>query len=164
MPNTQNYSFSFESPGSRPGTTLTGGPEGGNAILARQVDTALAAVETKVDVNTTNITANAGDIDAVESDVQDLTNWIRTGTELVSFTSQSSFTVVVPFGFTFPSPPAMSTEIVSGSGTTARWGSRAINITTSQFTLFVFGNNDGGTTDTTTWDDIPVSWIAIYRP
>lgn len=153
MPNTQNYSFNFESPGSLPGTTLTGGPEGGNAILARQVDTALAAVETKVDANTANVTANADDLNTFEARFQ-------SGTELFTFSGQTIDTIVVPFPTTYTSAPVVMTNISSGAGETGRWGSRAINISTSQFTLFVFATDDNGT-ETQNWTDIPVDWLSF---
>lgn len=160
MPNTANYSFEYESPGSTPGTTLTGGPGGGSPILAPQVDSALAAVETKVDNNSTNITANAADLTGVASDVTDLTNWIQTGVASVSFTSQNSDTHPVSYGFTFPDPPNVHVNINSGAGETALWVTRAIQITASGFTIFLFSAN----AESDTWTDIEVAWTAIYRP
>lgn len=160
MPNTQNYSFSFESPGSLPGTTLTGGPEGGNAVLARQVDTALAAVETKADVNTANITANADDISDVASDLSTFEGRFQSGTVLFSFTSQNSDTIIVPFPSAYSSTPVVMANIDIGAGETARWMPRAISISTTQFTLFVFGTDDNGA-ETQTWSNVPVSWLAF---
>lgn len=160
MPNTTNYSFTYESPGSLPGTTLTGGQTGASPILAVEVDSALAAVELKTDANTTSIGVNAADIDAAEADIVDLLNWTRSGTQLVSFTGVSSFSTSVNFGFTFPAFPRMTVDIASGAGETARWEGRAFNITTTSFTLFMYSSDN--TTDT--WSNIPVTWIATYRP
>lgn len=161
MPNTTNYDFEYETPSSLPGTTLTGGVSGGSPVLAQQVDSALGAVETKVDVNTTNITANASDLADTVSDVEDLTDWTQTGVELVSFSSSDAETQAVSFGFTFPSNPNVHVNINTGSGSAARWQSRAVNITTTGFDIFVFASSGG---DTSTWSDIPVAWTAIYRP
>jgi len=159
VPNTTNYDFEYESPTSLPGTTLTGGPGGGSPILAIQVDTALASVETKTDVNTSNISANTAAIAANGTSITNLQNWTRRGTVLVNFTSSGSFTTVVNFGFTFPTVPAVVTNVDSGAGPTARFETRAITLTTSSFTLFVYTSVVGATA---TWVDVPVSWIAHY--
>lgn len=159
MPNTTNYAFEYESPNSLPGTTITGGPGGGSPILAVQVDTALASVETKADVNSANITANTAAIAANGTSITDLQNWTRRGTVLVNFTSTGSFTAVVNFSFTFPGIPTLTTNIDSGAGATARFESRGITASTTSFTLFVYTSVVGGTA---TWVDIPVSWIAHY--
>lgn len=83
------------------------------------------------------------------------------GIQLVSFTNQSSHTVVIPFGMTFPSPPLMpSPNIASGSGTATRWFARAINVGTTQFTLFLFPAASG---TSTTWENIPVHWEARHH-
>jgi hypothetical protein len=85
----------------------------------------------------------------------------QAGTASVTFTSQTSFTTTVTFPTAFPSgvTPAVLTSIASGSGTVTRWGSRAISITNTGFTLFVF---QGQTSDPSqSWSAIPVSWIAM---
>lgn len=158
MPNTTNYDFEYESPSSLPGTTLTGGPGGGSPILAIQVDTALASVETKVDVNTSNTTANTAAIAANSADITNLENWTRRGSLTMSFTTLTASTAVVNFGFTFPGLPAVVTNIDSGAGATSRWESRAFNISTTGFTMFVYQSQ----ALTGTWVDIPLSWIAHY--
>lgn len=159
MPNTSNYNFEYESPTSLPGTTITGGPGGGSPILAVQVDTALASVETKVDVNTSNISANTAAIAANGTTMTNIQNWTRRGIVLVSFTTAGSFTTAVNFGFTFPAAPTVVTNIDSGAGSTARFETRAITLTTTGFTLFVYTSVVGATS---TWVDVPVSWIAHY--
>jgi hypothetical protein len=160
MPNTPNYGFNFESAGALPGTTLTGGPEGGNAILAQQVDSALAGVETKADNNASNITANTSDIAAVDSDLVTFTDRFQADTELVTFTSQELDTVNVSFTPAFSGVPVVFTNIASGTGPSARWDSRAISVNSSGFTLFVFSNESGVTSS---WTDVPVQWMA-YLP
>jgi hypothetical protein len=167
MPTTTNWGFEYESPSSLPGITLTGGPGGGSPILAVQVDTALNTVSGRVDAVESDITGINADIADLENDIiagqtniTNLTNWTRIGTRSVSFTTQSSFTVATTFGFTFAAPPGVTTSIDSGAGETARWGSRAISVTTTGFTLFVFQNQ----ATTNTWVNIPVVWIAHYRP
>lgn len=158
MSNTTNYAFEYESPTSLPGTTLTGGPGGGSPILAIQVDTALASVETKVDINTSNIAANTAAISGNGTSITNLQNWTRAGSVNMSFTTLNSSTATVNFGFTFPAIPKVFANIDSGSGVTARWVARPINPTTSSFTMFVFS----ASSDTATWTDIPVNWIAHY--
>lgn len=158
MPNTTNYGFEYESPNSLPGTTLTGGPGGGSPILAIQVDTALGSVETKVNVNTANVATNTAAIAANGTSITNLQNWTRRGTVLMNFTTLSSATSIVNFGFTFPGIPTIVTNIDSGSGTTSRWESRAISATTTGFTMFVYQSQ----ATTGTWVDIPVSWVAHY--
>jgi hypothetical protein len=158
VPNTTNYGFEYESPNSLPGTTITGGPGGGSPILAVQVDTALASVETKVDVNTANIATNTAGISANGTAITNLQNWTRRGTILINFTTVNTATAAVVFGFTFPAVPTIVTNIDSGAGATARWESRAISATTTGFTMFVYQSQ----ANTGTWVDIPVSWIAHY--
>lgn len=159
MPNTSNYNFEYESPTSIPGTSITGGPQGGSPILAVQVDTALASVETKVDVNATNIGANTSDITALQEDLTDLANWTRSGTVLLNFSNLDSYTAPVVFGFTFPGTPVVTTNINVGAATAARWDSRGISATSTGFTMFVYSNANGVSSS---WSDVPVSWIAHY--
>lgn len=158
MPNTTNYDFEYESPNSLPGTTLTGGPGGGSPILAIQVDTAIASVETKVDVNTSNIAANTASIGSNSTAITNLQNWTRGGTTNMSFTTVNASTQAVNFGFTFPAVPRVFANIDSGAGVTSRWVPRPINITTTGFTMFVFS----ASADTSTWVDVPVNWVAHY--
>lgn len=73
----------------------------------------------------------------------------------VSFTALTSFTVAVVFPHVTNGTPHVFTNIDDGSGPTAQWHSRAINITASGFTLFVFA------TAASTWSNIPVSWAAF---
>jgi hypothetical protein len=50
------------------------------------------------------------------------------------------------------------TNIASGAGGIPRWGSRAINVTNTQFTLFLF---KGDAVDAAaTFTDIPVQWMS----
>jgi hypothetical protein len=159
VPSTSNFGFDYESPSSLPGVTLTGGPTTTSPILAVQVDAALASIETKVDNNSTDIAANTAAIASGSTLITDLQNWTRRGTVLVNFTSLGSFTTAVNFGFTFPTAPVVVTNIDSGAGSTARFETRAITLTTTGFTLFVYTSVIGATA---TWVDVPVSWIAHY--
>ncbi|WP_025620336.1 H-type lectin domain-containing protein [Salinispora cortesiana] len=79
----------------------------------------------------------------------------------VSFTNLALYTQPVAFAEPFAATPRVTTQIVSGAGPTARWGSRPINITTTGFTLFVFRGD--GVSPGSTWDDIPVQWIAVLE-
>jgi hypothetical protein len=167
MPVTSNWNFDYESPSSLPGITLTGGPSLVSPILAVQVDAALTTVSGRIDDVEDDITAIQTDISDIETDIvagqtaiTNLTNWTRTGSTAISFTTQDSFTQAVLFGFTFPDIPKVMTNINSGAGATSRWISRAISITTTGFTMFVFAPTAGLTQ---TWVSIPVDWVATYR-
>lgn len=166
MPVTTNWGFEYESPSSLPGITLTGGPSGASPILAVQVDAALNTVSGRIDDVESDIVAINSDISDLEIDIAagqasitNLTNWTRTGVVSMSFTAQASSTASVSFGFSFPSVPRIATNIESAAGETARWGSRAYNVTTTGFTMFVFQNQ----ATTNTWVSIPVTWVATYR-
>lgn len=166
MPITTNWGFEYESPSSLPGITLTGGPGGGSPILAVQIDTALNTVSGRIDTVETDITGLEADVADLENDITagqtsitNLTNWSRRGSVGISFTSQSSSTVGVSFGFTFPAPPTVMTNIHTGVGAAARWISRAINTTTTGFDMFV--HSADATTDT--WSSVDVTYIALYR-
>ena len=76
----------------------------------------------------------------------------------MSFAGVNSSTANVNFGFTFPQIPKIFGNIDTGSGVSARWVARPINPTTSSFTMFVYS----ASSDTSTWVDIPVNWIAHY--
>lgn len=168
MPVTSNYGFEYESPSSLPGITLTGGPAMVSPILAVQVDSALAVIESRIDTHDTDIANIQSDITDIETDITainttttNLTNWTRTGTRNVSFTALDSTTVVQTFGFTFPAAPVVMLNINDGSASTARWDWKCISITTTQFTMFLFSNAAGSTS---TWSAVPVQWQATYRP
>lgn len=85
---------------------------------------------------------------------------VQVGTESVSFTTLSSFTQAV----TFPVPydtgvvPIVTTNISTGSGSTTRWASRAITVTNTGFTLFVFKTDAADAA--VTWASVPVQWMA----
>lgn len=81
------------------------------------------------------------------------------GTEIISFTSQTSFTVSVVFPVAFSAMPVVTTNINSGDGSTARWGSRAISVSPTGFTLFLFRGD--GTDPAATWSGISVQWMAM---
>lgn len=80
---------------------------------------------------------------------------IPVGQALVSFTSLSSFDVVVSFGFTFSAAPRVGCNIASSSSTTTNWTAKAFNVTTTAFTLRVSGPS------AQTWSGVPVQWWAI---
>lgn len=166
MPVTTNWGFEYESPSSLPGITLTGGPGGGSPILAVQVDTALNTVTGRIDDVEDGITGLEADVADLENDITagqtaitNLTNWSRRGSVGMSFTALSSSTATVSFGFTFPAPPTVMTNIHTGVGSAARWISRAINTTTTGFDMFV--HSADATTDT--WVSVDVTYIALYR-
>lgn len=159
MPNSTNYGFDYESPTSLPGTTLTGGPTSDMPVLAVQVDSALASVASTVSDQASTIAAMQSTITTIQTNITNLTNWTRRGTLLMNFTTLSSATAVVNFGFTFPGVPTVVPNIDIGIGVTSRWEARAISITTTGFTMFVYQSN----ATANTWVDTPVSWVAVYR-
>lgn len=81
----------------------------------------------------------------------------QTGTELINFTTLTQTTVAVTFPVPFLTIPKVFTEIQSGAGPTARWDSRAINVSTTGFTIFVYSNDIAAAT----WVDVPVVWVAV---
>lgn len=85
------------------------------------------------------------------------THRVRIGeqdTELVSFAAVTSKTVAVSFATAFAAAPNVHCNINSGSGVTANWHARAINISTTGFTMFCFGPSN-------TWTNVPVQWTAV---
>lgn len=80
----------------------------------------------------------------------------ESGAHSFSFVSQTSATAVINFTTAFAVPPQITTNINSGVGATAQWGSRAISISTTGFTLFVFGPS------AVTWSGVEVDWAAFY--
>lgn len=128
-------------------------------------------------MNTTTLTATTGNVTTVNSTTVDATtikgdtithdptgiNYhpMQVGSELVSFTSLTSTTIPITFATPFSGQPRMFTNIASGSGSTQRWDSRAINVTSSGFTLFLFQGD--GSDPAQTWTNIPVHWMAVAQ-
>lgn len=132
--------------------------------------------ESSVDRSVRNPTPNKGELSyLIDTDVHeryDGVEWrsIRggvdhfflpgeTGTVSVSFTTQSSFFTDVTFATPFSLAPAVMTNISNAAGVTGAWTSRAYNITTTGFRLFVQNVNS----TTNTWSGVPVDWVAIAR-
>lgn len=84
----------------------------------------------------------------------------QVGIELVSFSSATLHTRIVTFPTPFATAPVMPPpNIASGAGPTARWDARAYNITTNQFTMFVYSTDISPVSQN--WVNIPVHWTAI---
>lgn len=79
-------------------------------------------------------------------------------TEIINSASTTSFTKVVTFTKPFSTVPAVTTNINAGSGVFKNWNTRAFNITTTGFTLWVYAG-PGVAAQTIT--DLPVQWMAI---
>lgn len=75
----------------------------------------------------------------------------------VSATAVATVSTAVSFGHTFPLPPSVFTNVNLAGGTYARWQTRAINITTTGFSVYAF-SSDGAVG---TFVGMPVNWIAI---
>ncbi|MFE3386376.1 H-type lectin domain-containing protein [Streptomyces anulatus] len=80
----------------------------------------------------------------------------ETGTRNFTFTSQNGSTIAVTFGTPFAAAPRVFTNINSGVGATARWASRAINVTNTGFDLFVFAADGAAST----WSNVQVMFEA----
>lgn len=85
---------------------------------------------------------------------------LQSGVQSVSFVALSQTTVAVSFPTAYPvgTVPAVMTNIDSGAAATVRWGSRAINVTNTGFTLFVFKGDAADPAQT--WANINVRWWA----
>ena len=57
----------------------------------------------------------------------------------------ASATTPVVFAKEFAAAPAVATNIDHGTGASSGWGSRAINVTTTGFTMFLFGSSSSFT-------------------
>jgi hypothetical protein len=64
----------------------------------------------------------------------------QAGVVSMTVAAAGSATVAVVFATPFRAIPAVSTNLDDGTGATSGWGSRAFNITTTGFTLFIFGS------------------------
>lgn len=85
----------------------------------------------------------------------------QTGEESISFgtpTAVASYTTAVVFPFAFATKPSVSVNIGSGASATARWQARAISISTTGFTLFLFKGDNAD--PNATWSNVPVNWTA----
>jgi hypothetical protein len=69
MPQTPTYGFEYETPQSKPGITLTGNSDGLTPILAEQVETALAGIDSR-------LAAAEGDIAVLDAASPSDTGWI----------------------------------------------------------------------------------------
>jgi len=67
----------------------------------------------------------------------------QSGSVIVVVVAATSATAVVTFARPFTRLPAIATNINSGSGSVAGWGSRAIGVSTTGFTAFIFGAAPG---------------------
>lgn len=83
----------------------------------------------------------------------------ESGSLNVSFSAAASYTTDVVFSTPFTSTPMVMTNIASGSGPTARWASRAITVSTTGFTLFLW-QTDVADSDAA-FSAQPVQWIAL---
>lgn len=69
----------------------------------------------------------------------------QAGAADVTVAAATSATLAVVFATTFSSLPSVATNISSGIAATSGWGSRGINVTTTGFTIFIFGANSSFT-------------------
>lgn len=76
----------------------------------------------------------------------------------ITFAAATSYSQAVVFPVAFTTAPNVHTNIASGAAATAQWNSRAISVTTTGFTLFLF--TPAGAT---AFAAIPVQWSAFLR-
>jgi hypothetical protein len=111
----------------------------------------------------TQTDTNASDISTGNTNITNLTNWTRRGTQTITDNSGSNtggaLSFSVSFGITFPGVPTVTTNIADGGATTARWSSKAYNITTTGCSVVCAAP----TTGAVNWTNVPVQWIATYR-
>lgn len=81
MPQTPTYGFEYETPQSKPGITLTGNSDGLTPILAEQVETALAGIDSR-------LAAAEGDIAVLETESPSDTGW-----QTLSVTAGAGYTM-----------------------------------------------------------------------
>lgn len=127
--------------------TLYGNPQTSNGDVTNEIYMTAA----RVTIGGTAPLVVGGDISARN---------LQSGYVSVSFVALSQTTVAV----TFPTPFAAGTtpnvvpNIASGAGVTARWQPRAINITNTGFTLFVYKGDAADPAQT--WSNVAVGWTA----
>lgn len=71
----------------------------------------------------------------------------QAGVVSMTVAAAASTTTDVVFATPFRAAPAVSTNINDGTAATSGWASRAFNITTTGFTLFIFGSASSFTKD-----------------
>lgn len=76
----------------------------------------------------------------------------QAGTVDMTAAAAASVVTAVVFAVPFATVPSVATNINSGSGAVAGWGSRAISVGTTGFNLFIFGAANTFT--------VPVQWQA----
>jgi hypothetical protein len=84
---------------------------------------------------------------------------LDSGSQTVSFTSLNSTTIPVTFTTSFSAAPNVQVNIASQAGPTGLWNCRAVSVTSTGFSIFLFyGAN---TSTTATWASVPVTWTAM---
>lgn len=73
MPETSNYGFEYETPQSKPGITLTGDIDGSAPMLAEQVDTVIAGIDSR-------LTGAEGSVASLEAGAANDTGWLTLST------------------------------------------------------------------------------------
>jgi hypothetical protein len=80
----------------------------------------------------------------------------KTGNVNTGPAAATSFSTNVNFGFTWPAVPNVHVNLNGGAGTTSGWNERAINVTTTGFTIFGFGASSTFTAN--------YQWTAVLAP
>jgi hypothetical protein len=79
----------------------------------------------------------------------------QAGIKAFTFTTVSSASIAITFNNPFSTAPSVTATINSSSGTANLWFVRAINVTTTGFTLLV------SAAAANSWAGVPVSWHAM---
>lgn len=93
-------------------------------------------------------------IDRTATSAATMPRMMKTGSTTTGPAGSTSFTTAISFGVTFPGTPNVHVNASSAPGTSAGWHGRAINITTTGFTLVGYG--------VSATFSIPWQWTAIY--
>ena len=164
---------------SNQGLILPDGTDNANVPLTFTdfVTTAVSGMENRLvqrflssaDRTTRNPAPNEGELsyllDTNLIQYYDGANWISIVSDqhqaqevLITFAAATSFTQAIVYPVAFATAPNVHVNINAGVAATASWQSRAINVTNTGFTLFVYT-----TAAATAWTNIGVSWSAFVR-
>lgn len=154
---------------------LTDAPDAG--ILAKNIANAITSRSIMRFTSASNRTAS---LTGVSAPVEGMVSWLQdtnrlyvydgsawnpvtpvqqSGTVALSFTNQDDYSgTSVTFPVAFTASPRVFCNINNAGAATARWQSRAITISTTGFTPFVFASTGGANA---TWSSVEIQWLAL---
>lgn len=123
-----------------------------------EADVKLGATRKLIIGTDVNLYRSAANVLKTDDDLVVKTHKVHYGAsaaESVTFASAVSHLRSITFATAFSAVPRVFTNINNGSGPAAQWKSRAINITTTSFDLFLFHDSASA------WSGIEVQWAAF---